>query len=215
MVFGIKKVGTNSDIDKFIDEAVTLLENGEVIAYPTETVYGLGADAQSEKAIEDIHKLKGRKFQKDFLVLVASELDIIPLVREITPAAKELIKQFWPDPLTLIFEMKTDSPQAVISRSGRLGIRISPDPLCQKLLKKFSKPLISTSANIEGEKPAQSAQEVYDYFGDNIKLILDGGPRKTSVPSTVLDVTVTPPKILRQGSVQKAEIMKFIGDLNG
>ncbi len=197
-----------------IDRVVDLLMKGGVIGYPTETVYGLGGDAENGDVVDRIYRLKGRGSQKPILVLVAEKEDVNPIVRTVSQKAKILMDRYWPGPLTLVFEASSVLPRALTGEKKKIGIRISPDPLCQALLERFRKPLLSTSGNPAGKEPARSALEVLSYFGDGVDLILDGGGRRSGIPSTVLDVSGDPPRFLRIGAIQKDEIERVMGELN-
>jgi L-threonylcarbamoyladenylate synthase len=197
----------------WVNEVVDCLRRGGIISYPTETVYGIGGDATNDKVIDLIHTLKGRDARNPMLVLVAQSSDVIPIVRTVSEKAESLMRRFWPGPLTLVFEVLPVVPESILGEGEKLGIRISPDPVCDALVRIFRKPLISTSANPHGEEPAQSASEVSDYFGDSLDMIVDGGKRIGGVPSTVLDVSVDPPALIREGAVKKEDIEGTIGGI--
>ena len=197
----------------WVNQTVECLKRGGIIGYPTETVYGIGGDATNGEVIGMIQELKGRDARIPMLVLVARSSDIIPFVRTISEKAKSLMHRFWPGPLTLVFEALPVMPETILSEGRRLGIRVSPDPVSDALVRAFRKPLISTSANPHGEKPAQSASEVSDYFGDSLDMIVDGGERIGGVPSTILDVSMDPPQLIREGAVKKKDIEGIIGEI--
>ena len=207
----VEKVDPDHVLESVIDEVVDLLMRGGVIGYPTETVYGLGGNATEARVVERITRLKGRDSGKPLLVLVNGIEDVLPLIRGFSPRVKILMEDFWPGPLTLIFEASSVLPEAISAGTGRLGVRVSPDPVCRALVERLKKPLVSTSANPTGKKPARTASEVLYYFGDGIDLILDGGERKSEIPSTVLDVSGDIPRLLREGSIQREAIEKVMG----
>ena len=211
----IIKIDPNNICEQDIHEAVALLKNGDIIGYPTETVYGLGGDVFNSTAIERIQNLKNRRARKPFLLLVASGKDIYPLVREVPEVAKKIMAEFWPGPITLVFKASESMNKSNIACHGLLGLRVSPDKICKKLLQKLGGPLISTSANPEGGKPAQSAREVAYYFGNVLQLIIDGGERKEPIPSTVLNVAVDPPELIREGTIKKEQIQSVVGEIHG
>ena len=194
-----------------IDRVVDCLNQGGVIGYPTETVYGLGGDAGDGDVIERIYRMKGRDFRKPLPVLVNRTEDVRGLVEDIPEKAGILMARFWPGPLTLVFEAFSSLPETLMGGSGRLGVRVSPDPVCRALLERFRRPLVSTSANPAGREPAESASAVLDYFGTEVDLILDGGVRRSTVFSTVLDVTEDPPRLLRRGGVPREAIENLVG----
>ncbi|MCX5751562.1 MAG: L-threonylcarbamoyladenylate synthase [Candidatus Saganbacteria bacterium] len=173
--------------EKSIETAKKALSQGSIIAFPTETVYGIGIDFKNAEAIKKIYQLKGREFNKPLQILIA---DFEQLKNLIEPQKCELIK-YWPGPLTLIFYKKDGT--------GKVGIRMPNYPLLQKLLKETG-PIAATSANLSGQPDALTADEVARIFPD-IDLILDGGKATIGIASTVVDVTEEPYKILRQGSL--------------
>ena len=209
----ILKAELKEHSEMWVNEVVECLRRGGIIGYPTETVYGIGGDATNAKVIDMIQKLKGRDSRNPMLVLVARTSDVISLVRTVSEKAKSLMNRFWPGPLTLILEILPILPESLLSKGNKLGIRISPDPVCDTLISAFRKPLISTSANPHGKKPAQSASEVSDYFGDSLNMIVDGGERIGGVPSTILDVSVDPPVLIREGAVKREDIEGTIGGI--
>lgn len=184
-----------------IQKSIQILRNGGVIGYPTETVYGLGCDIMNVPAIERIKDLKGRDSEKPMLVLIQKPEDLPALTKYINPKAKALMKACWPGPLTLLFEASPVVPAALIGSSNKVGVRISPDRVCEALLAEWKKPLVSTSANPAGKDPAQSGKEIYDYFADTVDMILDDNARISQKPSTIVDVTAKEPKVLREGFI--------------
>lgn len=198
-----------------IHRAVEICLKGGVIAYPTETVYGIGGDPLRLDVIERIDQLKGRGPEKTFLLLVSSRIQWSTYVEYIPPCAIPLIKKFWPGPLTLIFPASRMLPFRLTGEKGTIGLRESPDPICQALVTAFGKPLISTSANPSGKPPARSAREVMEYFPQGLDLILDGGERLAFQPSTVLDISQNRPVLLRTGPIDKTAIEQIVGPIDG
>ena len=197
-----------------MDRVVEVLKNRGVIAYPTETVYGLGCDALCDSAVRRIVDLKGRDGGKPMLVLIGRVEDVDSLVVSVSPAARLLMDHFWPGPLTLVFEAAAPIPRILTGGMDTIGIRLSPDPVCRALLERFRQPLVSTSANLSGRPAAQSAAEVMAIFGGRIDLILDGGVRRLGVPSTVLNVADEPPRVLREGAISAETINDVLGKQN-
>lgn len=195
-----------------IKDAVKLLKKGEVIAYPTETVYGLGADATNSKAVQKIFDLKGRSDQSPISVLIASLEQLPEYVKPFPMRAQELIDRFWPGPLTLVFEAQENVfPGDLLAGSGKIGIRMSSDPIAQELCKEFGLPLTTTSANPSGKLPAHSLEEVGLYFSkSSLKACIEGGKRQSKEVSTVLDVTSEPFKILRQGKISAPQLKGYL-----
>ncbi len=192
-----------------IPSAVQILKKGGIIAYPTETFYGLGCDATNFAAIQKIFELKGRDEKNPLPVLIDS-VEKLPLyVREIPLFAEKLIQKFWPGPLTLVFWAKEGCfPEELLAGTQKIALRISSHPLAQKLTKGFGLPLTTTSANRAGEIPARSAEELKKYFS-NIDGVVEGGELLPSKGSTILDVTCKSPKVLREGDILKIELQKY------
>ena len=192
---------------RLIEDAAHVLENGGVIGYPTETVYGLGADAYNEEALERIFKIKGRETGKPISILVASMEMLEEITARIPPVAMGLIRDRWPGPLTIIFEASKSCPPTLTGDSGKIGVRISPHRIPQRLLETLKRPITSTSANLSGMPSLSDPQELYRVFRGKIDLVLDGGETKGGGVSTVVDVTVSPPRVVRGGVVKiKAEL---------
>ena len=197
-----------------IEKVIDVLEHGGIIAYPTETVYGLGGDGLNEKVIEQIYRLKGRSTQSPFPLLVSRPENVNRFTQTVSPGAILLMKQFWPGALTLVFDASPSLPSLLTGEKGKVGLRVSSDPVCQAIFMGFRNPLISTSANLTGEKPAQSASQIFECFNNQLDLILDGGERKLGVPSTVVDVSGTSPRIIREGKISRDRIEKVIGPID-
>lgn len=196
-----------------LHEAVRILNSGGVIAYPTETVYGLGCLISKPDAVSRIRDLKGRDDKKPMLILIPNETFLFPIVEFIHPKASLLMRQFWPGPLTLIFKIEEHLPEDLIGKDGGVGIRVSSDSICQELLSFSQAPLISTSANTSGKSPARSCDEVIEYFGNLLDGVIDGGVRNKTHPSTVLDVRSEPFRLIRPGAIPAEIIEKVIGEM--
>jgi len=196
-----------------IAAAVTALQNGGIIAYLTDTLYGLGGDARSPATIEKIFSLKGRATEKALPVIVGEKAIAEKYVEEIPPVAATLIEQFWPGPLTLIFRAAANVPPELIGHSGKIAMRLPAAKLAREISKALGAPIIATSANHSGEPVLNSAQQIAEIFGERVALILDSGPPIHSQPSTIIDVTTQPPSLVRAGALPVAEISKRIGEL--
>lgn len=194
-------------------QIVELLNNGGVIGYPTETVYGLGCDGLNSEAVRRIYRIKRRDYLVPLIALVSDKLSVKEFVTDISESAEILMNEFWPGPLTLIFEASSLVPEILRGEKKTIGLRISSDPICRCLLKKFNRPLVSTSANLSGSMPANSAEEVEKYFKDEVDLIIDGGIRDKDFSSTVLDLSRSIPAILREGCISRSDIQDKIGKI--
>jgi L-threonylcarbamoyladenylate synthase len=190
-------------------EAVRVLCEGGVVAFPTETFYGLGADARNETAVEKIFGIKGRNFRNPLSVIVANDREVIPLVEEIPAAAKILMQTFWPGPLTLVFRASSSVLPRLTADTGKIGIRVSSHPLARLLAAGIAGPLTATSANLAGGAECSSADAVVRALGDLPDAVIDGGSTQggSGSGSTILDVTVFPPRILRDGAIPSGLIL--------
>jgi len=179
-----------------------VVRGGGVIGFPTETFYGLGVDPFNVQAVQRLYALKGRSPQTSpILVLIRSRHELLALVSEITPAAERLMQACWPGPLTLVFRAAVAVPLVLTAGTGTIGVRLSAYPVVQQVLEVIGSPLTGTSANRTGLPPATTAAEVEHAFGADIDLIVNGGPTPGGLPSTVVDTTVSPPRLIREGCV--------------
>lgn len=189
-------------------EAASLLRTGGIVAYPTETYYGLGVDPFNDQALTRLFQVKNRPAVKPVLVLVADRDQIALLAHEISPTARLLMDRFWPGPLTLVLPARPDLSPLLTGGTGTVGIRLSPDPLATALLRAFGAPLTATSANRSGRDPAVTAGEVQAAFGNEVGLILDGGPTPGRTGSTLVGVSGSRVTCIREGRVSFAEVLQ-------
>lgn len=180
--------------------AADTLRAGGVLALPTETFYGLAVAALDVGAVRRVFELKGRPESKPLLVLVDS-VAMAETVAHVTAPARDLMKRYWPGALTLVMPARATVPSVVTAGSGTLGVRLSPHPIARGLVELLGEPVTAPSANPNGLPPPATAQAVLDYFQEGIDLVLDGGATAGGEPSTVLDLTLDPPRVLRQGAV--------------
>ena len=185
-----------------ISEAATALRAGGLVAFPTETFYGLGAAALQPAAVRRIFEIKGRPDDRPLLVLVDSVAMAAEVAREIPPRARALMERHWPGALTLVLPASPRVPREVTAGSGTVGVRLSAHPVARALVTALGGPVTAPSANPTGREPPTTAAEVVAYFGDRLALVLDGGPTPGGAPSTVLDVSVDPPRVIRAGAVR-------------
>jgi L-threonylcarbamoyladenylate synthase len=179
---------------------------GGMVACPTESFYGLAVDAFNETAIRALFRAKKRQATEPILLLIPSKEDLHGLVTHVPPTARNLIREFWPGGLTLIFEASPTVPPLLTAATGKIGIRLSSHVVAAALARAVGGPLTGTSANLSGHPPCRTAQEVLNDLGGTVHLILDGGEAGSEVGSTVLDVTVEPPRIIREGMVEKKRL---------
>ena len=191
-----------------LHEAACVVRRGGTLAVPTESFYALAAPALDPQAVQRVLSLKGRPEGKPILVLIGDLAQLPLLTWEVPPAASMLMQAFWPGPLTLIFPAAPAVPQALTAGTGTVGIRrTSHDPLAS-LLRRVG-PLTGTSANRSGMRPAETAEEVQAIFGAELDLILDGGPTKGGLPSTVVE-TVGPVRLLREGPITRDQLVAVL-----
>lgn len=183
-----------------------ILRGGGVIAFPTDTYYGLGVNPFNIKGVRRVFDIKSRQANKPLLVLVSSEAQLDQLVKSRSREANLLIKKFWPAPLTLIFNAVPKLPHILTAGTGTVGIRLPGNKWTRQLIEAVGCPLTATSANKNNETNLQTAEEVAQTFESNIDLILDAGPAPGGDVSTLIDTTVSPPVLLRHGAVTQQEI---------
>lgn len=193
-----------------ISQALSRLQNDELVAYPTDTVYGVGALAFSQNAIQQLFIAKMRPNNKAIPILLGDPDELQRVAAHLSGIARRLAKQFWPGPLTLVIAKHPDLPQN-ISPFATIGVRMPNHPLALELLHR-SGPLATTSANISGQTNATTAQQVYDQLVGRIPLILDGGETPGGNPSTVVECTGPSPIILRPGPITQEQIQEVLGE---
>lgn len=187
---------------------LSLLRAGGVIAFPTDTAYGLGADPFNEKAIANVFALKGRPETKPILLLV----DSLHMAKSITlpnPLLDRVASAFWPGPLTLVLPASPEVPQSVTAGTGTVGIRWPVAPFAVELLKRFGKSITATSANRSGQPSCVTAAEVLAEFAESPYILIDGGELPVRGGSSLLDLTATPPVLLREGPISFGTLNAF------
>jgi L-threonylcarbamoyladenylate synthase len=180
--------------------AADTLRAGGVVAIPTETFYGLAAAALHVGSVRRIFELKGRPESKPLLVLVDS-VAMAETVAHVTPVARDVMARYWPGALTLVLPARAVVPSVVTAGTGTVGVRLSPHPVARGLVEQLGEPVTAPSANPNGLAPPTTAAGVLAHFPRGIDLVLDGGATPGGTPSTVLDLTVDPARVLRQGAV--------------
>ncbi len=198
----------------WLDSAKALIEAGEVVAFHTETVYGLGANAFSDEAVLKVFALKGRPADNPLIAHVHKDYDITPLIDGEPPYAAALRKAFLPGPLTMVYPSTGKVSKYVSCGLNTLAIRVPSSPTAQAFLKAVDLPIVAPSANLSKHVSPVTARHVYDDFNGKIPLILDGGACSGGIESTVLDCTGEIPQILREGLVTQAMIAEVAGECN-
>lgn len=189
-----------------VGEAATLLRAGRLVAFPTETVYGLGADATSAAAVSGIFEAKGRPADNPLIVHVADIDEVFRVAATITPLARELAEQWWPGPLTLVLPARPDLPRVTTGGLDSVGVRVPAHPVALELLKVADLPLAAPSANRSGRPSPTTAHHVLSDLGDVISAVLDGGATRIGVESTVVDARGERPVVLREGGVTREQL---------
>lgn len=196
---------------KAIERTVKLLRDGEVVAFPTDTVYGVGAHGLNERAIEKLFEAKNRPRERAIPFLLASVKDLSQVAREIPRDVKALAERFWPGALTLVVLAHKRVPRILIAHGESVAVRVPNHDITRAIIQKLGAPLAATSANISSQPDASTADQVAAYLNERIPLILDGGPTPGNVPSTVLDLTTEPPTVRRVGSIAAEELELVLG----
>jgi L-threonylcarbamoyladenylate synthase len=192
-----------------LDNAVQVISQGGVVAFPTETYYGLGVDPFNPQALAKLFAIKKRPSVKPVLTLIAGQEQLTLLTSEI-PSLFQSLFPLWPAPLTLVFKALPALPATLTGGTGTVAVRVSPHPVAMALVRACHHPLTATSANISGEPPAVTADEVRLYFGDTVDLVIDGGRTPGGKPSTVVGIDNDVITILREGVISLSKIERTI-----
>ncbi len=191
--------------------AARILREGGLVAFPTDTVYGVGALVFHQQAVDRLYIAKVRDREKAIPVLVANVRDLNRIAKHVPPAAWQLAGAFWPGALSMVLERSALVPDAVTAGGPTVAVRVPDHPVALALIERVGAPLATTSANLSGQPSAVTADEVEASLGDAIDLILDGGPCPGGVASTVIDLSVTPPRIVRQGPIRWEDLAPLLG----
>jgi len=199
--------------DETVHRAAEIIKKGGIVAFPTETVYGLGADAFNPLAVARIFEVKRRPYFDPLIVHVANPADMKNLAKEIPSNAKKLIEKFWPGPLTIVLLKEEDIPDIVTAGLPTVAIRMPSHPMALSLIKESKCPIAAPSANPFGYLSPTTAEHVRDQLGDRVDLILDGGPCPVGVESTIVSFSEGKPRLLRPGGVSLEEIESIIEEI--
>ena len=204
------KVNPNDFELSCIEEAANAIKNGGLCAFPTETVYGLGANALSEEAVSKIFKAKGRPQDNPLIVHIADLSDLEPLVKKIPKKAEKIANHYWGGPITIIMERSDKIPASVSAGLSTVAIRFPSHPVATALIKLSGVPIAAPSANLSGKPSPTTARHVAEDMMGRADVIIDGGSSFFGVESTVLDATVSPLAILRPGAVTREELSELL-----
>ena len=196
-----------------IDDAVKLLAQGDLVAFPTETVYGLGAIATNEQAVKNVYAAKGRPSDNPLIVTVSDATMMAQYAKEVPERAQKLIKKFWPGPLTLLLYVKPHSlPKAVTGGLDTVAFRCPNDELTHELISKLGYPIVGPSANTSTKPSPTTAEHVYHDLKGKIAGIIDGGPTEVGLESTIIDLSLATPIVLRPGAITPEELSAALGE---
>ena len=189
--------------------AAHLLKDGEIVCYPTDTVYGIGAAATSEAAVRRLYAIKGRQLTKAMPLLIKDSASA-SFVAEVTPLARTLMSRFWPGALTIVMRKLPEFRSVALGGQDTVALRVPDHDLVREIIRLLGEPLTGSSANRSGSRAPVSAAEVALQMGEMVALVIDGGKAQAGVESTVIDITDTP-RIEREGAVSRREIEEVIG----
>ena len=188
---------------------------GGIVAFPTDTIYGLGCSLFDSDAVVMLAQIKRRARSHAFISLIPESMQAWGLAAEVSPLAERLIDRYWPGPLSLIFRASPLVPARVLGSAGTIALRCPRDTLCERILDRIGGPVVSSSANLSGEPPAETAAKVIEIFGNQLDLVLDGGPRHARPPTTLVDVSGGRPRLLRRGSLDVSADLGPFDDATG
>ena len=200
-----------AEVEGSLAEALAVLKGGGLIAYPSDTVYGLGAAASDERAVARAFAVKGRLSEKALPLLLADVEDMAPLCAEVPPIAKLLTERFWPGPLTVVLRRSPSFQSPALGGGDSVALRVPDHFFLRQLIRALGEPITGTSANRSGRPSCRTAREVQRQLGNAVDLIIDGGSSRVGQESTVVDITLDHPKIVRGGALSRKEIERAIG----
>ncbi|MDD3839516.1 MAG: L-threonylcarbamoyladenylate synthase [Clostridia bacterium] len=207
------KVDPDRPEPEHISKAALLIGQGEVVAFPTETVYGLGANALDEQAVQRIFQAKGRPSDNPLIVHISDKKDIYKLAREVPQHTERIVRVFWPGPLTFVLKKSKLIPDSVTGGLDSVAIRMPSHPVAHEIIKTCRLPIAAPSANISGRPSPTTAQHVLEDMRGKIPLIIDGGKCDVGLESTVLDMTGDVPEILRPGGITPEQLKRVLGQV--
>lgn len=193
--------------------AAEIIRRGGVIAFRTDTFYGLGADPFNRIAVSHVTNIKGRDDGKPILLLLADKSDLDRVIKDRSPLFEQVVSSFWPGPMTIVASATDALPDEITASTGTVGVRLPDDPAARSLVRNCGGVLTATSANLAGHPPSRSAAEVESEFstGTGIALIIDSGEVSATKPSTVLSVTESEPRLIREGVITQEAIERALG----
>ncbi len=203
----IIKIDPQDPRQDLIIKAALVIQKGGVVAFPTRYLYGLGADAFNNEAVDRVFEIKQRPYNKPLLVLLDKQENLARLVRSVPSVAKRIMECFWPGEVTIVFEARGNLPANLTAGTGRIGVRMPQHPVASGLTSAVGSPITATSANLTGHVGCSQIQNLEPLIAEKLDLILDAGPLKGGTGSTVVDVTADFLKILREGAIPARDIL--------
>ncbi len=189
------------NVNEIVSEAVGVLESGGIVAYPTESFYALGVLACNEEAVEKLYQIKNRPYNKPFPLIAGSMDAVAGIVKSIPEKAGVLMGMYWPGPLTILLDAQDNVPALLTGQTGKVAVRMPGKSVALDLVKSLSVTVTATSANPSGMPPAKDSADVIRYFEGKIEMVIDAGIAPGGRPSTIIDMTVDPPEVLREGRI--------------
>jgi L-threonylcarbamoyladenylate synthase len=193
-----------------IHAAVRVIRKGGIIAFPTSTLYGLGADANNPRAVERIFDIKGRQPHHPLLVLIRDKICLPELVREIPPQAVLLMEAFWPGGITVVLHAGERISDRLTGNTGKIGVRVPKHPVAAAIVAELEGPMTGTSANLSGRGGCSDISHLEEQVSTQLDAVVDAGPLKGGRGSTVIDMTIDPPRILREGTISERQILSVL-----
>jgi L-threonylcarbamoyladenylate synthase len=193
-----------------VNRAVGVLRSGGIAAYPTDTVYGLGADVFNNGAVTKVFAVKKRPLNMPLPILIAETSQLLELVEVIPPTAKLLMDKFWPGGLTIIFHRIPTFISLALAGSDKIAVRLPGHAVIRRLIEELGRPIVGTSANLHNSPAGLTAMEVRKQLGNAVDFIVDGGPCPGGIESTIVDITVNPPVILRKGAIPEKDLVGLL-----
>jgi len=193
-----------------ISEAARIINNGGIVSFPTRYLYGLGTNALNSEAVDRVFAIKQRPYSKPLSVLINHQNDLSLLARNMPQAALRIMERFWPGDITIVFEANAALPLNLTAGTGKIGIRLPQHPVAVALTNAVQGPITATSANLTGHGGCSRVSDLNPLVADKLDLILDAGPLEGGTGSTVIDVTVDVPKILREGAIPAKDIFAIL-----
>jgi L-threonylcarbamoyladenylate synthase len=204
---------TKGNLDEAYGEAAEVLRSGRLVAYPTESFYAIGADAMNERAVREVFTAKKRAPGKPLPVIAGDVGQVEELTAFLSDEAKRAVLELMPGPVTLIFYASEDLPEVLTAKTRKIGIRVPKHEVASRLALTFGGPVTATSANISGSPGLTEAKEVAAAFAHSVDLVLDGGKTGGAPVSTILDMTVSPPCLVREGALSRDMIKRVFPEV--